>query len=325
MLVGAASTTAGALAAGAPRGRRAHVLLAVIATLLSGAVVHEHAVGYAFFGTLMLGGALGLSPGWRLPLARAVLSVATGVAVAGIAWAATAPLIGSPLLTWMPFWAALPVVGAALGFGMCFAIVPRLAGTPHDAVAEALESLGDRPTEQVRDLARRAANAHAATRAALADSPPEDRSLADNVAAASEDLALSVMAVVARWAEVESALDLTDADDPVRLAGRLDDLEARAAATDDEIAKAGYLRARDQVRTVMSHHERLAAGRERLTARLHQQVATLESLRLSCLHLRSADAQRFACEVSPLLDAANSLSEDAADLASVSDSLMAMT
>ncbi len=328
LLVGAASVCAGALAAAAPRGNRAHVLVAVATTLIAGAIAREHAVGYAFFGTLVLGGALGMAPGWRLPLPRAALSVGFGVVVVGLAWAATAPLIGSPLLSWMPPWAALPAAGAGLGFGMSFAIVPRLLGAPYDRVAEALEALESRgggTTPTVRDLARRAAKAHAATRSALADSPPEDRSLADDVAAASEDLALSVMSVASRWADVESALDLADCDDPERLAARLDDLGARAQATDDPVAKAGYERAREQVRTLMTHHERLAAGRERLTARLHQQVATLESLRLSCLHLRSADAQRFACEVSPLLDTANALSEDAADLASVSDSLMAMT
>lgn len=328
LLVGAAAGCAGALAAAAPRSRRAHVLIATMATLFAGAIGYEHAIDYAFFGTLLLGGALGLSPGWRLPPSRAALSVAIGVAVAGVAWAATLPLVTSPLLGWMPAWAALPVAGAGLGFMMSFAILPRLLAAPHDPVAEALESLesqGDRSTAPVRDLSRRAAKAHGATRAALVDSPPEDQSLADDVAAASEELALSVMSVAARWADVEAALDLADADDPERLADRLDDLSQRAAATDDPVAKVGYERARDQVRTLMAHHERLAAGRERLTARLHQQVATLESLRLSCLHLRSADAQRFACEVSPLLDAATSLSADAADLATVSDSLMAMT
>lgn len=328
LLVGAASVCAGALAAAAPRGQRGHVVVAVVTTLLAGAIAHEHAIDYTFFGTLLLGGALGIAPGWRLPLPRAALSIATGVLVAGIAWAATAPLIGSPILGWMPPWAALPAAGAGLGFCMSFAVVPRLLGPPYDPVAEALESLesmGEGPTASVRDLARRASKAHAATRAALADSPPDDQSLADDVAAASEELGLSVMSVAARWSDVESALDLSDADDPERLAARLDDLGARAAATDDPVARAGYERARDQVRTLMAHHERLASGRERLTARLHEQVATLESLRLSCLHLRSADAQRFSCEVSPLLDAANTLSADAADLATVSDSLMAMT
>ena len=241
-----------------------------------------------------------------------------------LASAASGPLVGSPWVTWMPPWAGLAALGGVLGFSLSFAGLPRLTGGSRDPAAEAFEALGGRPSTPLTDLARRAAEAHGATLTALWGAPAAVRRLSDDVAAASEGLALSVLAVAARWSDVEAALDLGGADQPGRLASRVAELEAKAADAADPVTERGYLGARDQVRTLVAHHERLAEGRERLTARLHQQVATLESLRLACVHLRSADAQRFACEVSPLLDAAADLSAGAADLAAVSDSLMAM-
>lgn len=313
-----------AWASAAPRSRPVTTLAAGALTWLAGVAAFGPASEFPIFGVLLLGAALGGSPGWRLSLSSCVGSVVTGAAALALVSALSGPLVGSPWLTWMPRWAAFGALGGAMGFSLSFAGLPRLLGSCRDPVAEALEDLGGRPSTPLRQLALRAAVAHAATRAALWDAPAAVRSLSDDVAGASEGLALSVLAVAARWSDVEAALDLGGDDQPCRLVSRAEDLEAKAAAAVDPVVERGYLGARDQVRTLVAHHERLAEGRERLTARLHQQVATLESLRVACVHLRSADAQRFACEVSPLLDTAAELSAGAADLATVSDSLMAM-
>jgi hypothetical protein len=56
--------------------------------------------------------------------------------------------------------------------------------------------------------------------------------------------------------------------------------------------------------------EAIHRGRERVVARLHANVAQLEKVRFSLLHLRSADAERLGGEASPLLEAIDELSKE---------------
>ncbi len=139
------------------------------------------------------------------------------------------------------------------------------------------------------------------------------------MACTSRDLALSALALVRRWQEVEAT---ADPGAEARLTEKLADLERRMVEADDEVARAGYERARDAVAGLLEQQRALGRGRERLVARLHQQVATLEALHLSTLHLKSADAQRFSCEVEPLLDQAAGLFVEVDDAARVTDALM---
>ena len=54
----------------------------------------------------------------------------------------------------------------------------------------------------------------------------------------------------------------------------------------------------------------ISRGRERVIARLHANVALLEKVRFSLLHMRSADAERIGGEASPLTEALEELSRE---------------
>ncbi|HEY3353753.1 MAG TPA: hypothetical protein VGQ83_10930, partial [Polyangia bacterium] len=99
----------------------------------------------------------------------------------------------------------------------------------------------------------------------------------------------------------------TSAED---LAQRLDSLDERMARTEDRIAREQYGLARTAVLAQLSYLKDIGAGRERIIARMHHDLAGLERLRLALVNHRSADVQRVSADVQGILEDLRSLGQE---------------
>jgi hypothetical protein len=141
-----------------------------------------------------------------------------------------------------PAWLVAGASGAAFGLVALLGTLPR-----HLSLADSTRERGE------------AAEILARARAAQAE--PRVRALLDQLA----------------------ALDRDNAQAPSRdvLEARLTDLERRAQATSDPIARREYEQAREAVAEQLREVEGIGHGRERVLARLHHELAEVERARLS--------------------------------------------
>ena len=113
----------------------------------------------------------------------------------------------------------------------------------------------------------------------------------------------------ARVRLVAPAIDAASID--VRIA----ELDLRIAACTDAIAAAQFKDARAALADQQRYAASVAASRERIVARMHHCVATLETFRLACAHADASAAAREAADartaVAVLADLSDGLSEAA--------------
>jgi hypothetical protein len=320
VLVATAAAALGAAFTPPGASRRTRVA-AIGAGMLGGLLAAWHAGSHPTFALGLPGLALGLPLGWGMRRGAVAASLAAGAGAFGLALAATVAIHDGLFVRWMPEWASVPVAGSLLGFLAAFGALPRTLSTVRDAVAEALEREGRGLSVALQELCKLSVETHARTREAVAAADPATPALAGRLGRASEDLALKVVALASGAAEVDRS---NDPEGILRLEARLSDLDKKLKQVKDEVASAGYGRAREAVLTQIEHHRRLDVDRERLTARLHEHLATLEELHFASLHLRSSDAQRKACEIRPLLDQATALTSEADAITEVAGELMAL-
>ncbi len=276
----------------------------------------------ALLGGLLCGALLGLALSWR----RSEGLRWSGVLGAALGGLVAAALTGGPAGDW-PLWLPAGWVASGLG-GLAFAFLVAFgsgaghlrSGAAAPSAAPPLALPADLPValrtfvdeaEQVRQRIDRVLLAH-----------PGDPELLARIRSAAEQLAEGMLAQVRRWHEVERSVDPGAAE---RLAARVEELQARIDASEDATARRGFEAAREAVTAQLALHKRLGVGRERLSARLHQHLAGLEKLYLTLIELRSVDAQRFSCEVQPVLDEVGELSQDVDLVGEVNDALAALT
>jgi hypothetical protein len=114
-----------------------------------------------------------------------------------------------------------------------------------------------------------------------------------------ERLVLEVFDMGRQWQEVERGAGRTSADE---LATRIESLDAKIGASTDEVARKQYQLARDALAAQLSYLTDISRNRERVMARAHNYLATLERLHLALWNHRGADAAKLADEVQPILD-----------------------
>lgn len=90
-----------------------------------------------------------------------------------------------------------------------------------------------------------------------------------------------------RWSRVDRPSESKET-----LEARGKELDARIEATSDDVARAGYREARAAVDDQLRFIESIEQSRERVLARLHACVATLEKFRLAAAHLDGKQASR---------------------------------
>jgi hypothetical protein len=322
----------------------------VLGSLAAGSIAHAATSGAAI--APLLGGLAGLGLGagwaygrraWRLAaMALAAVPLLTmalqwpalivsgalaglGLAVGGsrgaaggrgaVVWSATAGVL--LLAMWCglrvdtaqethgwPGWITDGVAAAAIGAVAMLAALPRHLTIEVDPVTAALRRLPASLDHELRQLCDRATCIWAAAAPQLRAADRERALLRDGV--------VKTLEVAARSAEVR-AIGPSDAE----LTARVADLEQRiAAATDDEV-KAQYTAARAGLEDQRRYRARIAQGRERLVARMHNHVAALEKLQLAATGLAGSRASEGAPAVVQLAELSSDVAASGEALAEV--------
>ena len=307
---------------GVSRGKPLEILLCGFAGFMGALAFHLVPGNAPLLGALMLGAAFGLALSQRQQGSRRWGTVLGCSAMAMLAMLLTGGPGGSWRAFLLPSWVAASLGGAAHAFLIAYGSV---AG--HMRMGEKKLSLGKRIAalpkgiaEDLRSFPSRAYEVCQRIHSLLAEHHG-DRALLNRIAQAGDHMAFRVVDQIERWHDVERSIDPTSVE---RLSGRIEDLQQRIDSTQDEAARRGYMAARDALTSQLELHKRLAVGRERLNASLHHDLATLERLHLTLVNLKSADAQRFSCEVQSLLEEVSDLSQEVDILADVSDALASL-
>lgn len=202
-----------------------------------------------------------------------------------------------------PLGAAAAGAAAGLFFGLSAA--PKHIARPSDQVEERyLEALQIKDGE-LHEILARALSIHQSLKTDLAHKKDEKtlQKLSERVG----EMAMRVLAIAEQCRRVEADLSSAPA---FELEERIASLRRKADAATDASARETYLSAVESLDGQRRAFDQINRGRERVIARLHANVALLEKVRFSLLHMRSADAERIGGEASPLSEALEELSRE---------------
>ncbi|MEO1270771.1 MAG: hypothetical protein AAFX99_22015, partial [Myxococcota bacterium] len=110
-----------------------------------------------------------------------------------------------------------------------------------------------------------------------------------------------------RWSDIEADVDETT---KARLTARLDALEEKIATVNDLVVKAEYRAAADGVRRQLAGFDKIDIARERLIARVHRCLTSLEQVSLMLLQLSTTDAQHASLGLQPELARLDEMTEE---------------
>lgn len=297
----------GALGAVAARGK--NLLKALIGGAfgaLGGGLFALTAGKWALFGPILLGAAAApvLAEGDSNKRKAVTALLTAGMAFAGI-------YVGQVILS-LPFLGAIVpepvaagVAGAAAGLFFGLSAAPKHLARPMDPVEQKyLEALTVKDGE-LHEILHRALTIHTAVKADL-----EGRTSDETVTALGErvsDLMLRILTIADQCRTIENDLSAAPA---YELEERIAQLEKKAESATDAAAKNTYRSAIESLDEQRRAMQAISRGRERVVAKLHANVALLEKVRFSLLHLKSADAERVGGESSPLADALEELAKE---------------
>jgi hypothetical protein len=240
-------------------------------------------------------GSVGLTVGEK---SRRPLALALGaLAMFGAAWAALRISYAEQTASWPP-WLAIALGATALAFASVLALVPSRLGWVKDAIGGRIRMLPDGLDPEVRSLCDRSIALWTSGKDKIADGASKEL-LRDGVD--------KVLEVAHKTAQASSA-PTDDAD----LDQRIEELDRRIAAASDALTRDQYRAARGALDDQKRLRERMRTGRERIVARMHNHVATLERFHLAALNV---EATRVTA------DATTPLTELSADVASSSEAL----
>jgi hypothetical protein len=166
---------------------------------------------------------------------------------------------------------------AAMGIVGMLAMLPRHLKLAIDPVQQAVKQLPAGLEPEVKTLCDRAIAIWNDAKDKLADEGGK-RLVRDGV--------MKTLEVAVKSSEVKMT-GATDAE----LQQRMTDLDTRIAATADAEAKRQYQQARAALDDQRRYREHIAAGHERLVARMHNHVAALEKYQLAATGLEAVRAE----------------------------------
>ncbi len=263
-------------------------------------------------------GAASVIGSWTLtPLALAAVLI-IGAPRARLAWAAPVAALAAVAAVWaaervlgaaaLASWSA-PALDAASGLFLGSIAAGALAGRhvtiatdPILAAWRALPPLAGEP----KALAERGLAIWHDSAAMRAD----DRALVAG--------GLTTLFAVAAKASSAPAIDATSID------ARIAELDQRIAACSDPIAAAQFKDARAALADQQRYAASVAASRERIVARMHHCVATLETFRLACAHADVSAAAREAADARTAVAVLADLSDGLSDAARAADAPAAL-
>jgi hypothetical protein len=229
-----------------------------------------------FAAALAIAAARGGAPGWP-------------TAVASIAALLLARIVLLRLGGLAPVPGGVAALLGGLGFGLValLGILPRHVAFVAAPRADRRRSIRARAPQEMLGLLDRADAAAA-----------HDVAAAPALTAALGTAVDRLYDIAAGWLDVEAD---TRTETPSQLDLRRDDLRARLAAARDPEARRQYEAALAAVEEQRRYVGGIAAARERVVARMHRHLATIERIRLAAINSRSADAARGSGELEPLI------------------------
>lgn len=114
---------------------------------------------------------------------------------------------------------------------------------------------------------------------------------------------------VLRLFSVAGKLSSAPAVDGADIERRIGEIEQRIAATSDAVAREQYVEAKAALTDQRKYVERVHAARERIVARMHHCVATLEKFRMACAQLDATAAAREAADARNAMSVLGELGE----------------
>ncbi|MDB4953857.1 MAG: hypothetical protein JWO36_1426 [Myxococcales bacterium] len=237
---------------------------------------------------------LGLTAGVRG--IRGVVSVMLGAATTLLAmWAALRIGHANVTVTWSP-WLTDGVSAAAMGMVGIFGVLPRHLQLSIDEVRAAVRKLPTELDTEVRGLCDRAVAIWTGASDKLGDQDPGRNLLRDGV--------LKTLEVASKSAEVR-----VSGASEAELAKRMADLDQRIAAATDTEVKTQYQSARAALDDQRRYRDHIRQNHERLIARMHNHVTTLEKFQLAAGGLAAA---RVASAGATAMKQLEELSQDVA-------------
>lgn len=297
--------TAGALAAVASRGKKWMRAAGGGGLGVAGSTLYLYAASHwPPFAAALLGASAAPVLGRGESLKRKAVT-ATTAAVSGAAglYVGQVMLTSELLMGLMPGPLASAAAGAAAGLFFGLSAAPRHLSPPSDPVELAFGEALSIKDGELHDILQRALSIHQAVRADLAarTEDPAVAGLGQRVA----ELMLRALSIAEQCRRIEADMAATPA---YELEDRMAGLRRKAEAASDLAARDTYLVAVASLDGQRRALEAIGRGRERVVARLHANLALLEKVRFSLLHLRSADAERSGSEISPVTEALEELS-----------------
>jgi hypothetical protein len=268
LYAGAAGAVLGAGVADRARGMTRLALRAGLLALAVGAFLGVRALAGGHAGVLalaaVLGFALNLVGGWR-----AVAAIAIGGAIAYLGAFAAGEVMIARQTEALPGTLQAVLASTAMAMVSVAALLPRhvvIARSVPARVEPEIRALLDRGDAVWREVGGRLDREG---QALLRDGVTRLHDLAD------------------RWARVDRP-----AESRATLEARGQELDARIEGTGDDVARAGYREARAAVDDQLRFVDSIEQSRERVLARLHACVTTLEKFRLAAAHRDGKDASR---------------------------------
>jgi hypothetical protein len=263
--------------------------------------------GYPWFGVGVSGLAVGILAGRDLQdFRRYVLPLGTAVTMALGTWVTGAFRDGVNFAAYVPPAVAEPMYGALFGFLVSIGLIVRQITVERDLVADTYDKVRPTLTGEMRDLSDRAVALYGRIKQVLRDRR-EKGAQTDALGQVVRSLVLKVVHLGPRWNEVEREVGRTNPGD---LAARIEGLERKIAETADDVARKQYRMAREALGGQLRYLQDIGTSRERVIARVHNYLATLERLHLAVLNHRGADAAKFSDEIQPILEEIDGLGHE---------------
>ncbi len=259
---------------------------------------------YPWFGIGIYGLAIGIIASRDLrDFRRYLVPVATALSVALATYVVSAFRSGINFAGYVPPFLAEPAYGVVYGFLTSIALLARQISFERDPVTEAYDKVRPTLTGEMKDLSDRAVELYGRIQQVLRDRGVQGGP-AESLNATVRNLVLKVVHLGPKWNEVEREVGRTSAAD---LTARIEGLEKKIAETSDEVARKQYRMAKDALTSQVRYLQDISRSRERVTARVHNYLATLERLHLAVVNHRGADAAKFSDEIQPILDEISSI------------------
>ena len=234
---------------------------------------------------------------------RGVLGFGIAVSVGLLAmWCSLKVVTARETVTW-PSWLTDALGAGAMGMVAVLALIPRHVRFALDPLQAAIKNLPSSLDPEVRNLCDRSIAIWYGAKDRLDDGDPGRNLVRDGV--------LKTLEVAVKSAEVK----ITGASDS-ELAARMTDLDTRIAAATDAEVKAQYQSARAALDDQRTFRQRIANGRERLVARMHNHVAALEKFQLAATNLEASRVTSTSSkDVAQLVELSNEVSASGEALA----------